>query len=203
VAGFEVNSGLTGYSEQPPRSAALAESGTADLVSNGRRPLPATSNCPCSTSDVWHGINLYDGPMFPFRLAGTGLFALSGPSGGGQIWYSERYPPMVRTLAKGWAMWRKFQFAVAVAVAATLGALPAQSEAADLPIKMKTMAPTRSSIIGIGSGGTGFVTFAAGTILGVIAGMCAYDIYLKIEGVKNWDGTVKFAQPHKHHHRTA
>ena len=89
---------------------------------------------------------------------------------------------------------------LAVAVAAMLVALPGPSRAADLPLKTPTLkGPLSSSIFGTGAGGAGFLTFAAGAIIGVAAGMCAYDIYLKIEGVKNWDGSPNVAKSHKHH----
>jgi hypothetical protein len=45
--------------------------------------------------------------------------------------------------------------------------------------------------------------FAAGAIIGTAAVLCAYDIWLKIEGYKNWDGTPKLAQvrpSHRGHH---
>lgn len=41
---------------------------------------------------------------------------------------------------------------------------------------------------------------AAGAIIGTAAVLCAYDIWLKIKGYKNWDGTPKGAQG-RHSHR--
>jgi hypothetical protein len=93
-------------------------------------------------------------------------------------------------------MLRKFGFAVAVIAA--LVALSGQSRAADLPIKPKMM-PMAKTLFGGTTGGAGLVSFVAVGFLGVVATMCAYDLYLKIEGVKNWDGTPKAAEPHNHH----
>lgn len=33
--------------------------------------------------------------------------------------------------------------------------------------------------------------YVAGGIIGVAAVLCVYDLYLKINGLKNWDGTPK------------
>jgi hypothetical protein len=33
--------------------------------------------------------------------------------------------------------------------------------------------------------------WAAGGFIGVVAALCLYDIWLKINGMKNWDGTPK------------
>jgi hypothetical protein len=62
--------------------------------------------------------------------------------------------------------------------------------------------PLSSSIFGAGTGG-GLVSFVAFGFLGTVAALCAYDIYLKIEGVKNWDGTTKVAKFHRHRHHAA
>ncbi|MFA6266199.1 MAG: hypothetical protein WC670_10875 [Pseudolabrys sp.] len=42
-------------------------------------------------------------------------------------------------------------------------------------------------------GGTaiGSISWAAGGILGVAAALCLYDLVMKINGTKNWDGTAK------------
>jgi hypothetical protein len=114
------------------------------------------------------------------------------------------------------------KFSVLVAVTAMLIAVPAQSKAADLPIKAVSTcgsapgAPILLSWQGLYLLGTfsclpshaargavsvtGSVAFG---FLGVVAGLCAYDIYLKVKGVKNWDGTANVVEPHKHRYHTA
>jgi hypothetical protein len=42
--------------------------------------------------------------------------------------------------------------------------------------------------------GSGAAVFVAGGFLGAVAALCAYDIWLKINGLKNWDGTAKVAR---------
>jgi len=42
--------------------------------------------------------------------------------------------------------------------------------------------------------------WASGAIIGVAAAMCAYDIWLKIHGFKNWDGTPKLVHHHDGQH---
>jgi hypothetical protein len=102
------------------------------------------------------------------------------------------------------------KFGLAVALSAML--IDGSASAADLPIKIpripvrpfffviKTTAPR---VTGAGVVGAGAVGSLAVGFLGVVATMCAYDLYLKIEGVKNWDGTPNVAQPHKHSYHTA
>jgi len=58
-------------------------------------------------------------------------------------------------------------------------------------------------LLGGTTGGAGLVSFVAVGFLGVVAAMCAYDFYLKIEGVKNWDGTPKVQRLYQRHHRAA
>jgi hypothetical protein len=43
--------------------------------------------------------------------------------------------------------------------------------------------------------------WAAGTIIGLAAALCIYDVWLKINGLKNWDGTPIVQKPPPHHHR--
>ena len=90
---------------------------------------------------------------------------------------------------------RKLGFAIAVV--AILAALPGQSRAADLPLRPPLLP---KMLLGGTTGGAGLVSFVAVGFLGVVAAMCAYDFYLKIEGVKNWDGTEKVAKVLKHRH---
>lgn len=50
------------------------------------------------------------------------------------------------------------------------------------------------------SGGTTFggVGWVAAGVVGVAAVLCAYDLVLKFQGVKNWDGTAKTLKRAKH-----
>jgi hypothetical protein len=66
-----------------------------------------------------------------------------------------------------------------------------RSWAADLPVKQL---PHHFLLTGSGWG-----ALAAESIIGVAAVLCLYDLILKIEGFKNWDGTPK-AVHHPHHH---
>jgi hypothetical protein len=52
------------------------------------------------------------------------------------------------------------------------------------------------------AGGTTFGAGAwvAGGFIGVVAVLCAYDLVLKFQGVKSWDGTPMVAKPVHHHH---
>ena len=55
--------------------------------------------------------------------------------------------------------------------------------------------PTTSTSAALGVGG--------GLAVGIIATaalLCIYDIWLKFNGYKNWDGTPKVVQVHVHHH---
>jgi hypothetical protein len=97
-------------------------------------------------------------------------------------------------------MLRKLGFAV---VAAMLVALPGQSNAADLPLKPPKPPLLPKMVVGGATGGAGLVSFVVVGVLGVVATMCAYDLYLKIEGVENWDGTPKAVKPHNFYHHTA
>lgn len=51
-------------------------------------------------------------------------------------------------------------------------------------------------VVGGGTTFTGVGWVAAG-VVGVAAVLCAYDLVLKFQGVKNWDGTVKNAKAKK------
>jgi H+/gluconate symporter-like permease len=79
---------------------------------------------------------------------------------------------------------------LALAVAATLSATVNQSKAVPQP------APITYAT------GAALSTGAAVTIgfIGVVAVICLYDIWLKINGYKNWDGTPKTVQVHHHSH---
>jgi hypothetical protein len=66
-----------------------------------------------------------------------------------------------------------------------------RSWAFDMPVKPL---PYRFLLTGPGWG-----ALAAEGIIGTAALLCLYDLYLKIEGQKNWDGTPKTVH-HSHHH---
>jgi hypothetical protein len=106
------------------------------------------------------------------------------------------------------------RFALAITAALWMGLGPAQ--AADLPIHPVMIcylvplppgfiikcpgAPSATVSRPFGLGGAASIgAFAAGAIIGTAAVLCAYDIWLKIEGYKNWDGTPKVAQVHPSH----
>jgi H+/gluconate symporter-like permease len=40
--------------------------------------------------------------------------------------------------------------------------------------------------------------YLAGGIIGVAAVLCIYDFWLKVNGFKNWDGSPKVVQHHRH-----
>jgi hypothetical protein len=42
--------------------------------------------------------------------------------------------------------------------------------------------------------------WVAGGFIGVVAALCLYDIWLKMNGLKNWDGTPKVMQHTRHGH---
>jgi hypothetical protein len=48
--------------------------------------------------------------------------------------------------------------------------------------------------------GLGIVGGVAGGIIATAAILCFYDIWLKINGFKNWDGTPKIVHVHHHLH---
>ena len=56
-----------------------------------------------------------------------------------------------------------------------------ESKAAPVPV---TVYAGTSTSVGAG-------IYFAGGIIGIAAMLCAYDLYLKINGLKNWDGTPK------------
>jgi len=81
---------------------------------------------------------------------------------------------------------------VALVVAAVLSASVSQSKACI------ALPPPPAAIPGTAvSAGA----WAAGGIIAVAAALCLYDIWLKINGYKNWDGSPKVVQIVHHHHR--
>jgi len=86
---------------------------------------------------------------------------------------------------------RKYITALAVA-AVLMRASANQSKAGPIPVTPPPPLVT----------GAALSTGAAVTIgfIGVVAALCVYDIWLKINGFKNWDGTPKVVQVHLHHH---
>jgi hypothetical protein len=77
-----------------------------------------------------------------------------------------------------------------LAVAAMLGASVNQSNAFPAPV---APAPVTGAVLSTGAAVTiGFI--------GVVAAICLYDVWLKFNGYKNWDGTPKVVQVHHHSH---
>jgi uncharacterized membrane protein len=70
---------------------------------------------------------------------------------------------------------------IALSVAAFLGGSVSKSNA----LPAETLVVGGSSVAG---------AWAAGGVLGVAAALCVYDLVLKFQGVKNWDGTAKKAK---------
>ena len=64
---------------------------------------------------------------------------------------------------------------------------------AAVPVTCLPTTPPSSSGLGVGGG------LAIG-IIATAGVLCIYDIWLKINGYKNWDGTPKAVQGHNHHH---
>lgn len=79
---------------------------------------------------------------------------------------------------------------LAIAVAATLLASVNRSNALPAPV----LPPGVTT--------AAFSTGAAVTVgfIGFVGALCLYDVWLKINGYKNWDGTPKVVQIHHHRH---
>jgi len=54
-------------------------------------------------------------------------------------------------------------------------------------------------VVVAGSTSVGAGVWVAGGFIGVVAALCAYDLVLKFQGVKNWDGTAKVSKPVRGH----
>jgi hypothetical protein len=80
--------------------------------------------------------------------------------------------------------------AIALSVVALLAGSVNQSKATGVPIQ-----PAAAAGASAAAG-----AWVAGGFIGVVAALCIYDIMLKINGVKNWDGTEK-VMPHPYHRR--
>jgi H+/gluconate symporter-like permease len=74
------------------------------------------------------------------------------------------------------------KYAVAFAVAALLVVSVGQPKAGASPVADPVVAAGTSAGAGI---------YFAGGIIAVAGILCVYDLYLKINGLKNWDGTAK------------
>ena len=79
---------------------------------------------------------------------------------------------------------------IALSVAAILAGSVQQSKATATTL---TVVPVSTAAIGAG-------VYIAGGFIAVVAVLCVYDIILKINGVKNWDGTPKVMQHTRHGH---
>jgi hypothetical protein len=83
----------------------------------------------------------------------------------------------LREIFGGIVMLRKY--VVAFSVVALLAGSANQSKADGPPV-----AP-------VAAGATTAGVWIAGGFIGVVAALCLYDIWLKMDGQKNWDGTPK------------
>ena len=82
------------------------------------------------------------------------------------------------------------KFVVALSVAVLLAGSVSKSKAFDAaPVAVVASGST------VGAG-----VWIAGGVVGVAAALCAYDLILKFQGLKNWDGSEKVV-PHVRHHR--
>jgi hypothetical protein len=79
---------------------------------------------------------------------------------------------------------------VALAVAAMLSASVSQSKATSV------VAPAAATTTAAVSAGA----LVTGAFIGVVAVLCIIDIFQKINGQKNWDGTPKTVQVQHPHH---
>jgi hypothetical protein len=77
-------------------------------------------------------------------------------------------------------------YVIALAIAGMLGGMFGSSKA------LASAAP--APVVVAGSTATTGVWLTGGFV-GAVAVICIYDIYLKVTGVKNWDGSMKVA-PH-------
>lgn len=77
--------------------------------------------------------------------------------------------------------------AIALSVAVLLAGSVNQSKASPIPIT-----PAAAG------GGAAAGAWVAGGFIGVVAALCLYDIWLKIDGQKNWDGTPKTPKQMRH-----
>jgi hypothetical protein len=73
------------------------------------------------------------------------------------------------------------KFVLAVSVVAFMAGSVVRSDAFDA-VPPPVIVAGGSSVAG---------AWAAGGVIGVAAVLCAYDLILKFQGVKNWDGTAK------------
>jgi hypothetical protein len=81
---------------------------------------------------------------------------------------------------------------VALAVAAALMCASANQSNAAVPPPAPAVAT--GTAVGVG-------VWAAGGVIAVAAALCIYDVWLKINGIKNWDGSPKVVRVvhHQHH----
>ena len=85
-----------------------------------------------------------------------------------------------------------FRYCVVVLLAAGLMFVPVRkATAVGLPPVVPVPIVTTSSSVGA-------VAWAAGGIIGVAAVLCIYDIWLKANGFKNWDGSPIVVHHQRH-----
>jgi hypothetical protein len=81
------------------------------------------------------------------------------------------------------------KYVIALSIAAALGASLGPSQAAFFP----PSAPPPSTAPGV-------IGWSAGGIIVTAGVLCLYDLWLKINGAKNWDGTAKKVVVHHKAH---
>ena len=87
------------------------------------------------------------------------------------------------------AQMKKTLAALSIALVLT-SSLPAS---ALMVVGQPTPPPPSAAALGVGGG------FAVG-IIATAALLCIYDVWLKVNGLKNWDGSAKVVQVQAHHH---
>ncbi|MBI1204232.1 MAG: hypothetical protein GC182_17160 [Rhodopseudomonas sp.] len=86
---------------------------------------------------------------------------------------------------------RIYKFAIALAI---VGVLAGPFNAS----KVYAFAPPPPSVT-VTTSGAATGAWITGGFIGAVAVICVYDIYLKLTGVKNWDGSMKaVAHPRAH-----
>ncbi len=71
------------------------------------------------------------------------------------------------------------QLGIAFAVVVSLTMVGQKADAVPAPTVVAASTATGAGVVG------------AGAFIGLVAVICGYDLYLKITGLKNWDGTPK------------
>jgi hypothetical protein len=88
--------------------------------------------------------------------------------------------------AKDWGIVMLRKYAIALSVVSLLAGSVKESKAT-----LSAIPVTAGASVAAGA-------WVTGGFIGVVAALCIYDIVLKIEGVKNWDGTPKIPKHDRH-----